>query len=97
MNEFTANKPLHSYMNLNVNDYIGFTGVFILLIAFMLNLAGKMSKNGLTYILMNILGAALACLASWLIHYLPFVILEGTWTLVSFVAFLKLISQKRSR
>ena len=70
-------------MQLSVNDYIGFTGVFILLIAFLLNLAGKLDKDSLVYILMNIIGAGLACLASYLIHYIPFIILEGTWTVVS--------------
>jgi len=73
-------------MPFNLNDYIGFTGVFILLIAFLLNLSGKISRDGLSYILMNVVGAGLACFASWLIHYIPFVILEGTWTLVSLIA-----------
>jgi len=78
-------------MEFNTNDYIGFTGVFILLIAFLLNLTGKISKDGLAYPLMNILGAGLACLASYLIHYLPFVLLEGTWALVSLFALLKFL------
>lgn len=70
-------------MQLSVNDYIGFTGVFILLVAYLLNLAGKLSKNSLLYILLNLFGAGMACIASYLIHYIPFVILEGTWTVVS--------------
>jgi hypothetical protein len=73
-------------MQFNINDYIGFAGVFILLIAFLLNLSGKISKDGLIYTLMNVIGAGLACLASWLIHYIPFVILEATWTIVSLIA-----------
>ena len=73
-------------MQFNTNDYIGFAGVFILLIAFLLNLSGKIGKDALPYIVMNVLGAGLACLASWLIHYIPFVILEGIWTLVSLIA-----------
>jgi hypothetical protein len=73
-------------MQFNTNDYIGFAGVFILLIAFLLNLSGKIAKDGLPYIIMNVFGAGLACLASWLIHYIPFVILEGIWTFVSLVA-----------
>lgn len=48
--------------------------------------AGKISKDGLLYILMNVAGAGFACVASWLIRYIPFVILEGTWTLVSLFA-----------
>jgi hypothetical protein len=76
-------------MHLTLNDWIGFVGVFILLLAYLLNLAGKISKNGLLYIGLNIVGAALACLASWLIHYMPFVLLEGTWTLVSLGALIR--------
>jgi hypothetical protein len=77
-----------------INDIIGFTGVFILLIAFLLNLSGKLSQNSIVYILLNIIGAGLACLASILIRYLPFVILEGTWTLVSLVALIRYFTKK---
>ena len=73
-------------MQLNLNDWIGFTGVAILLLAFLLNLLKKISSNSLPYIIMNIVGAGLACLASWLIDYIPFVVLEGTWTVVSVFA-----------
>jgi len=38
---------------------------------------------------MNVAGAGLACVASVLINYIPFVILEGTWTIVSLYALLK--------
>lgn len=79
-------------MQLSTNDYIGFAGVFILLIAFLLNLLGKISKDELPYILMNIIGAGLACLASWLIHYTPFVLLEASWTLASLIALLQYLT-----
>jgi ABC-type Co2+ transport system permease subunit len=82
-------------MLFNANDYIGFAGVFILLIAFLLNIAGKLSRENIFYILMNIIGAALACFASYLIHYIPFIILEGTWTFVSLTALLKYRSKKK--
>ena len=82
-------------MAFNTNDYIGFAGVLILLIAFLLNLTGKISKDGLPYILMNVIGAGLACIASYLINYLPFVILEGTWTVVSLFALIKYFIQPR--
>lgn len=81
-------------MQLSVNDYIGFAGVLILLIAYLLNLAGKLSRHGLPYIVMNITGAGLACVASYLIHYIPFVILEGTWTVVSLAALANYIAER---
>ena len=78
-------------MQLTLSDWIGFIGVAILLIAFLLNLLKKISSGSLVYILLNIIGAGLSCLASWLIHYLPFVILEATWTLVSLFALVRYV------
>ena len=81
-------------MNLSVNDIVGSAGVTILLLAFLLNLFNKISKNSLLYILMNIIGATLACIASLLINYMPFVILETTWTLVSAIALINYLRIK---
>lgn len=81
-------------MNLTINDWIGFIGVAILLLAFLLNLMGKVSKDSLVYIIFNIAGGGLACLASWLINYIPFVILEGTWALVALIALLNYFRKK---
>ncbi len=80
----------------NTNDLLGFTGVTILLGAYLLNLLGKMEKDGLLYIVLNIMGAGLACLASYLIRYTPFIILEATWALVSCMALLKWIARKQA-
>lgn len=76
-------------MNFNTADLIGSIGVTILLIAFLLNVLNKISRSGIVYIFLNIIGAGLACLASWMIDYLPFVILEATWALVSIFALIK--------
>lgn len=84
-------------MELSLNDWIGFAGVFILLLAFLLNLIGRLSKDGLPYILLNIIGAGLACLASWLINYIPFVVLEASWTLVSLWALINYTLQPHKR
>ena len=73
-------------MTFSFSDMVGSVGVFILLLAFVLNLVKKISRESLFYILMNIIGAGLACYASYLINYIPFIILEGVWTLVSLIA-----------
>lgn len=75
-------------------DIIGFIGVTILLIAYFLNLTDKISKDSLTYLLMNCIGAGTACLASFLMNYLPFIILEGCWTIVSAFGLVKLWTKK---
>jgi hypothetical protein len=73
-------------MKFSFSDIIGSAGVFILLLAFVLNLLNKISRDNIIYILMNVFGGSLACFASYLIHYIPFIILEAVWTVVSLVA-----------
>lgn len=68
---------------MTTTDWIGFLGVTILLIAFFLNIRNKIKKDSLAYLLMNCIGASIACLASVLLKYIPFIILEGSWSLVS--------------
>ena len=70
-------------------DLLGFSGVSLILLAYFLNLNGKLAPNHLTYILLNLIGAVLACLASILMKYYPFVLLEAVWTAVSGVALVK--------
>jgi len=65
------------------NDIVGSIGVGIILIAYYLNTAGLITRNGKLFYVLNIIGAAVACYASWLIDYWPFIVLEGMWTLVS--------------
>ena len=79
---------------MNTADWIGFIGVGILLLAFLLNLLNKIPQNGFAYVGLNAAGAALAGLASVLIHYTPFIILEAVWTMVSLVTLGNLIFKK---
>lgn len=60
-------------------EIIGSVGVTLLLLAFVCNLAGRLRATSYTYVLLNLTGASLSCLSSWLIDFIPFVILEGTW------------------
>jgi hypothetical protein len=71
------------------NDIIGTIGVGLILFAYFLNTAKLIQQDGKLFYTMNIIGAALACYASLLINYWPFVILEGTWTLVSIYGLMK--------
>ncbi|MBG6111367.1 hypothetical protein IWX84_002251 [Flavobacterium sp. CG_9.10] len=68
---------------MSVTDWIGFIGVTILLVAYFLNLNDTIKKESLIYLFLNFIGAGIACFASVLLNYLPFIILEGSWTLVS--------------
>jgi hypothetical protein len=68
---------------------IGSIGVALLLLAFFLNLFKFTSQQNRAYILMNVVGGGLSCYASFLIDFLPFVILEGTWSLVALAGLVK--------
>ncbi len=74
---------------MNDTDWIGSLGVSILLSAFFLNIFNKLSKEKPYYEMLNIAGAAIACYASVLLHYIPFIILEGAWSLVSVMGLIK--------
>jgi hypothetical protein len=80
---------------MNTADWIGFIGVTILLVAFLLNLLNKISAKSLSYISLNVVGAGLACLASVLINYVPFIVLEGAWTTVSLVSLFQNLRTKK--
>jgi hypothetical protein len=43
---------------------------------------------------LNFSGAGIACFASFLIDYIPFIILEGAWSAISFVALTKNLTTK---
>jgi hypothetical protein len=72
---------------------IGALGVGLLLLAFLLHLFGRLARDGYPYLALNLLGGALAAWASWLIEYLPFVVLEGTWALVAAAALARRIAR----
>jgi len=73
---------------MNSGELIGTIGVSILLLAFALNLAKKLEATSKAYLILNILGALLAGISSYLIQFWPFVILEGVWTISSTVVLL---------
>lgn len=65
---------------------VGSAGVALLLLAFFLNLLRYLRADGALYLVLNLVGAALACISSYLIDFMPFVLLEGTWSVVAAVA-----------
>lgn len=79
---------------MTAKDWIGFIGVSILLIAYFLNLKDIIGKNSFTYLILNLFGAGIACLASILLNYLPFIILEGCWSIVSAIGLLNYFKKK---
>ena len=74
------------FQTLSPADWIGALGVAILLLAFVLNITGRLALDSRVYCALNALGAGIAGFASWLIDFWPFVVLESVWCVVSLVA-----------
>ena len=70
-------------------EWIGTIGVSLLLVAFALNITKKLPATSVAYLLMNLAGAALAGISSYMISFWPFVVLESVWALATLAALLK--------
>lgn len=64
-------------------------GVSLILVAFLLNIFKLVSTDHKGYLLLNIVGGAFACYGSVLLDSLPFIILEGTWSMVAIIGLLR--------
>ncbi len=80
--------------DLSASEILGTTGVSMLLIAFFLNLFGLVRRSSFKYLLLNLAGGGLACYASYLIDFFPFVVLEGTWTVVALVGLMMMMRRR---
>jgi len=73
-----------------LSDWIGTLGVTLLLIAFALNIAKKITPESTSYLILNIIGAGLAGVSSYMIQFYPFVVLESVWVFASILALIKI-------
>ncbi len=74
---------------MSLSDWIGTIGVTLLLIAFALNITKKINPDTTTYLLLNIFGAGLAGVSSYMIQFWPFVVLESVWVIASLIPLFK--------
>jgi hypothetical protein len=74
---------------MKTSDITASIGVIILLIAFLLNLYKKISPESKAYTLLNFVGAATCGIASYMIGFYPFVVLEGIWAAFALFSFFK--------
>ena len=68
---------------MSASNIIGSIGVALLLVAYFLNLFKLLPPGSKMYGVLNIIGAGLACFASFMIGFIPFVVLEGIWAIVA--------------
>ena len=70
-------------------EVVGSAGVALLLLAFALNLLGRIDRSSTGYQALNAVGAGLAATASYQIGFIPFVVLEGSWCAVALYALVR--------
>lgn len=78
-----------------LSDIIATVGVTLLLIAFFLQSLKIIKAESISYGLLNFFGAAITGYASWLISFMPFVILEVVWSLVALYGLARIFFKKR--
>jgi len=79
---------------MSFTNIIGTAGVAMILLAYYMNTVKMIPVNGKLFYVMNTIGAALACYASILILFWPFVVLESAWTLVSIYGLIRTMGVK---
>jgi hypothetical protein len=84
-------------MHGDFSTIIGSIGVGLLLLAYLLNLIKRASQGSRLYTTLNVVGAGLACYSSYLISFVPFIILEGVWFVVSAIALIRILRPDRSQ
>lgn len=70
---------------MTTSNIIASLGVALLLVAYFLNLFQLLPQESRAYGFLNVFGAGLACSASLMIGFIPFVILEGIWAIVALI------------
>jgi hypothetical protein len=79
---------------MNLSDWIGTIGVAMILLAYLLTVFKVRTSDDLLYILLNLAGAAMAGLASLMIKYIPFIVLEAVWSLISLFSLIRFIQDR---
>ncbi len=74
-----------------IEDILGTLGVSLLLIAFTLNLFGKLDHHSRIYQGLNAAGAGVLLVVSVMLDFMPFVVLEGIWMVIALLAMLRVI------
>lgn len=78
---------------MSYTDLISTIGVSLILLAFFLNTFKYLIEKSKLYFILNIIGGAFACYGSVLLGSLPFIVLEGTWSIVAFLGLIKMLKQ----
>lgn len=83
-------------MNLEWYDWIGIAGTLMVLGAFFLLQAGRLSGTGLAYQLLNLFGAGGVLVSLWGSFNVSVFLLEATWVAISAYGIARSVSARRT-
>ena len=84
-------------MNLEWYDWIGIAGTLMVLAAFFLLQAGRLSGTGLIYQLLNLFGAGGVLLSLWGSFNVSVFLLEGAWVAISAYGIMRSVKARAER
>ena len=77
-------------------EVVGWAGAVLILLAYLLLSAGKLTGQSLTYQAMNVLGAAGFVINGWWHRALPSAVLNVLWLLIGVLASWRILKRKGS-
>ena len=80
-----------------MEQIIQVTGALLILVAYALAQAKVLDQKSLSYLILNIVGAAVLAVLAWRGREWGFLLLEGAWTLVSVAALVGRTARESTR
>ncbi|MDQ3856634.1 MAG: hypothetical protein M3281_09620 [Chloroflexota bacterium] len=80
---------------MELTQAISLAGALMILSAYIANQLGRLSRRSTTYTALNLVGSALLAYVAVVGWQLGFIVLEGTWALVSLYALIRPAPEER--
>ncbi len=82
-------------MSENLVQIISVVGAVVILTAYAAQAFKLLAANGRAYLLLNFIGGVLLCLAAISVGQVGFILLEGAWSLISFIGLVRVRTTPR--
>ncbi len=75
-----------------MDQYIQIAGAMLVLLGYVLGQFGKIDTNSKPYLLINLVGSALLAANAWDGRQWGFLVLNGTWAVISLVNLIRIVT-----